>query len=131
MLLLLVSLNKCIFCSRSISITAGDYYCWINACKHYVFLFLVWFITFFLLSMACWSQTSSMVRVFLWRRRASGVWGTSCTRQYCWGPVGRITNLKNDSQGFLSQLYFNILTIVTLCNYIEERVFHGFQKDYR
>lgn len=42
--------------------------------------------TFFLLSMACWSQSNSIVRVFLCRRRASGLRGTSCTKQYCREP---------------------------------------------
>lgn len=38
--------------------------------------------------MACWSQTSSIVSVFLWRRRASGVQGTSWAKQYCLEPEG-------------------------------------------
>lgn len=42
--------------------------------------------TFFLLSMACCSQSSSMVRVFLWRRRASLVRGTAWAEQNCLQP---------------------------------------------
>lgn len=42
--------------------------------------------TFFLLSMACCSQSSSMVRVFLWRRRASVVRGTAWAEQNCLQP---------------------------------------------
>lgn len=76
--------------------------------------------TFFLLSIACCSQSSSMVRVFLWRHSASVVRGTSWTEQNCLQPE-RLTSQNKNIAVFVQQEIWVKTLVLKVLDYINTK----------